>query len=55
VSITSCEIPDIIDNRRCRFWYIFTAVVILCMRRHRMPFRLAKNKIAKLIKQQILL
>ena len=26
ISITSCEIPDIVDNHGCRFWNIFTAL-----------------------------
>jgi len=27
ISITLCEIPDIVDNHCCRFWNIFTALV----------------------------
>ena len=34
ILITSCQkIPGIVDNRSCRFWNIFTSLVILCMRR----------------------
>jgi len=29
--INSCEIPDTADNRGCRFWNMFTGLVILCM------------------------
>jgi len=40
--IISCEIPDTADNSGCRFWNIFTCLVILRMGRQLHALKISK-------------